>query len=537
MSTDIFRKYIDLLNESVSDSELSQITQALGELERVLAKDKYKPKGLRSYFNEDEPPDPPFFAPGDESPAPKPRYKPGPNGTMLQQTASGEWVPVPPRPSPTANNPFGLRPGEAVTPAAADSLPLGTTPFTHDIQGRAIGPISTRASTGGTVTATPSGTVHTAPKPPLIRIPKVPAYTAIGAGLLYGAYELIHQLLKVRFSDLDQADQATIDKNLRIIEPYIKPEVLPTLPEQIQLRISTVLKMLEKLGKSSSSPAAAAAEKPVEKPTFDPADPWKKPSDTWTTDGTPTEEDIAKFKKLLQATRQNRLGVRESRKQSLDISQLSEAEKMAVFRDKLKEDGSMSGFLDAINPFTDDNAIQKLLAYTGLSTVTGISITGLRALWNKWLVDEPFYADASIRQKIPAFKNWIKLNYPTWIGAGKTTVAGAAVTFLMIKTAGYLVDWWKLDKAATAADQAVQDLPKQGNNETELYNQYLHMPVAYWNSLNSDDKDDIDEFLLSYCLKYTDAPRCSEIKNKVCELHSDWSGCQSWLKLTGKKPE
>jgi len=533
MSTDIFRKYINLLNESVSDSELSQITQALGELERVLAKDKYKPKGLRSYFNEDEPPDPPFFAPGNESPAPKPLYKPGPNGTLLQKTASGEWVPVPPRPSPTANNPFGFRPGEAVTPAAADSLPSGTNPFTHDLRGRAIEPISTRASTGGTVTATPSGTVHTAPKPPLIRIPKVPAYTAIGAGLLYGAYELIHQLLKVRFSDLDQADQATIDKNLRIIEPYIKPEVLPTLPEQIQLRISTVLKMLEKLGKSSSSPAAAAAEKPVEKPTFNPADPWKKPSDTWTTDGTPTEEDIAKFKKLLQDTRQNRLGVRESRKQSLDISQLSEAEKMAILRDKVTEDGFIP---DSINPFSDENALQKLLAALGISSSVPVSVGALHALWNKWLADEPMYASEKLLTKIPAFKNWILRTYPTWIKAGKGAVVGG-VTWVMIKAAGLLYDYWKLDKAATAADQAVQDLPKQGNNETELYNQYLHMPVAYWNSLNSAEKDDIDEFLLSYCLKYTDAPRCSEIKNTVCDLHSDWSGCQSWLKLTGKKPK
>jgi hypothetical protein len=75
MSTEIFRKYIDLLNESVSDEQLREIEKALSELERVLSKEKYHPTGIRSYFNGDERVDPPLFGP-DSAPSPsgpKPR--------------------------------------------------------------------------------------------------------------------------------------------------------------------------------------------------------------------------------------------------------------------------------------------------------------------------------------------------------------------------------------------------------------------------------------------------------------------------------
>jgi hypothetical protein len=528
MSTEIFRKYIDLLNESVSDTELSQITQALGELERVLAKEKYHPKGLRSYFNEDEPPDPPLFAPGGESSpsGPKPRIPRLPGET-------GEEYLARVRELARSAQRLGIRSG---TPTSTPTEPVDINPFSRDPMGRTVEPITARASTGGTVTATPTGIVHTAPpappapKPSGLRIPKKYAYPALAAGALYGAYELVHQLLKIRFSDLDPTDQDAIEKNLSIIEPYIKPEVLPTLPEQIQLRISTVLKMLEKLGKTSSSPVAAA-EKPAEKPAFNPANPWQQPSSSWTPTGTPSAEDIATFKKALQAARQNVSGVRES----LYMSRLSEAEKMAMLRDKINED-VIPAWLSSLT--TSDSFWVGLAEYLSIGAATSGTIGGLKDLWAKFLSETPDMAAEGVGlwTKVKSFKNWLKLSYPKMVKTGKLSIwAGVTAAGLAVAKAAW--DIWGLTKVASGAEQTIQDLPKAGNNATQAYNMFLHMPQAYWDSLNANEKEDIDEFVLSYCLAHPDAPNCSDQKNSICSIHPDWPGCDSWLKLPGKKPK
>jgi hypothetical protein len=500
MSTELFRKYIDILNEAVSQAELDNtLIPALKELERILGK-------YRGKIYEADLEDPPLFGPGNE-PAPlKPRYKPGPNGTLLQQTASGSWEPVPPRPTSTANNPFGLRPGEASTSASPSTTGSAAgNPFTRDPQGR---PISSGASTGGTTTATSTGIVHTAPPSPWKRRVKLGAYTTAGLAALYAGYKGLEYLILSNsgyaLRNLDPLDQEGIKKNFKILEPYVVPDVFKTLPADIQTRIDAVLDQLKKLGMS------AGGDKAAQQPVAAPATPASAPAAE------------VPFSDILQNANRYVKGVRES----VEPVGLSEAEKMARLRNLVQENLPLAAVVAEVGSRFVQDVIDSA-EYLGLAALIKKSpniYLGIEALIKRFKTDVPAGTPKD-------FWKWLaKLVIPN----------KAEALALGIGAAGYAAYQWFQVNATVAGKDAVvnaltKDWPAENNALKAFKDRMARMTPAEYKALSDDEKDTIDENWIYYCSKF---PRdkignqsCYDFvynpKDGICTYHPDWAGCKS----------
>ena len=97
----------------------------------------------------------------------------------------------------------------------------------------------------------------------LIPLKKTMAALAVGG---YAAYELWQWITRnsgYALRDLDPVDQESIKKNLQILEPFVVPDVLKELPEDIQTRVVSVLDQLKKLGMAAGGDKSEqkAAEK------------------------------------------------------------------------------------------------------------------------------------------------------------------------------------------------------------------------------------------------------------------------------------
>jgi hypothetical protein len=500
MSTELFRQYIDLLNEAVTQSEIdNQLLPALKELERILGK-------YRGKIYEADLEDPPLFGPGNE-PAPlKPRYKPGPNGTLLQQTASGSWEPVPPMPTSTANNPFGVRPGEASISASPSTTGSAAgNPFTRDAQGR---PIPEVPSTGGTITRTPTGTVHTAPPPSPWKLRgKVAAYTtaALAAGG-YAAYELWQLITRnsgYALRDLDPVDQESIKKNLKILEPFVVPDVFKTLPADLQTRIGTVLDQLKKLGMS------AGGDKAAQQPVAAPATPASAAA--------PAGEES--FADTLQNAYRYVKGVRES----VEPVGLSEAENMAQLRDLVQENLPLAAAAaEALaGPF-----VQQVIAVAkdlGLGYVVIKAPGSIEKLVTRFIKDVP-------NGTAEDFWKWlVKLNIPNKSEALAMGIGAAGYAFYT---------WFQVQATTGAAKAAVtaltKDWPAENNALKAFKDRMARMTPAEYKARSDDEKDKIDETWIYYCSKFPSDKignqTCFDLvhnpTNGICTYHPDWAGCK-----------
>jgi hypothetical protein len=521
MSTHTFRRYLDILNEFTS-TEIDQLDKALAELERVLG--KYK-----SQMNEADRIDPPLFAPGDQPPPPKPHYKPGPNGTLLQQTASGSWEPVPPRPPSTANNPFGIRPGEASTGASPSTT--GSTdanPFTRDAQGR---PIPEVPSTGGTVTRTPTGTVHTArPPSPWKARGKAAAIGTALAGTAAAAYmyggdalnALGHLLSPLDLKKLDPLDQETIKKNWAIVYPYSAPEVLKTVPTNIKTRIETVIELLKKIGMSDGGKEfkdrgvmASLGRLKDYIPGMSSDKPAPAPAPA--ADTTPVAEPLDK---TLQNAHQFVKGMRES----VVATHLSEVERMAQFRDILKEEDA--GFWSKV--MTEWGIPIALATNTGL-------VFWIQGRWKEFTAIAGNTADLG-GANILKFSTWLVTNLFTW---KKSLIA------LLGYGVWQALQLWGASKAVKKVDDVIQKLPEENNALKKLVDVYLKMSTAEFQALSSDQRNAMDETVLYYYWKFPqedlegriqrsiipDHPDWAGVK-RLCKYHKDWPECQQILRST-----
>jgi hypothetical protein len=428
---------------------------------------------------------------------------------MLQQTASGEWVPVPPRPPSTANNPFGIRPGEASTsalPSTTGSLPSTNNPFSS-----ATG--STRASTGGTVTATPTGTIHTAPPPPWKTRAKLGAklgaYTTAGLAALYAGYKGLEYLVLSNsgyaLRDLDPVDQENIKKNFKILEPYVVPEVFKDLPADVQTRVVSVLDQLKKLGMSAGGDKAGPAT---------PA--------TAASAAAPAAE--APFSDILQNANRYVKGVRES----VEPDDLSETQKMARLRDLVQEDIPSTIAAIAGSGITDAFVQQIINVGEGLGLgylakrIPNYYL-GLEALVKRYRADVPGGTAKD-------FWKWLaKAHFPTWadVGLGAAGIVGWAI-----------YQWFQVKATTGAADAAVTALTKTWPAENDALkvfkDQMATMTPAQYNALSDDAKDKIDETWIYYCSKFPNDKignqTCFDFvhnpKNGICTYHPDWAGCK-----------
>jgi len=504
MSTDLFRQYIDLLNEAVTQSDLdNQLLPALKELERILGK-------YRGKIYEDDRIDPPLFGP-EEPPSPS---GPKPRITRLPGESADEYLErvreLSRRPASSANNPFGLRPGEAsisASPSTTGELPAGNNPFTRDAQGR---PISAGARTGGTTTATSTGIVHTAPPSPWKLRGKVAAYTtaALAAGG-YAAYELWQWIIRnsgYALRDLDPVDQESIKKNLKILEPFVVPDVFKTLPADIQTRIDAVLDQLKKLGLS------AGGDKSASQPVAAPA--------TAASAAAPAGEES--FTDILQNANRYVKSVRES----VEPVGLSEAEKMARLRDLVQENLPLMAAAAEVlaDPFVQK--VKEAAEYLGLGYV-------LKRIPNVYL---------GVEALVKRYKAEVPTGTPTdfWKWLAKTTIPTKADLGLgLAAAAGWaLYQWAQVNATVGAGEAAVTALtktwPAENNALKAFKDRMARMTPAEYNALTDDEKDTIDETWIYYCSKFPNDKignqTCFDLvhnpKNGICTYHPDWAACK-----------
>jgi hypothetical protein len=500
MSTELFRKYINLLNEAVSQAELDNtLIPALKELERILG--KYRGK----IFEED----PPLFAPGNEPPSPS---GPKPRIARLPGESADEYLErvreLSRRPASTANNPFGIRPGEAsisTSPSTTGNLPSTNNPFSS-----ATG--STRASTGGTTTATSTGIVHTAPPPPWKRRvklgAKLGAYTTAGLAAVYAGYKGLEYLILSNsgyaLRNLDPVDQEGIKKNFKILEPYVVPDMFKTLPADIQIRIDAVLDQLKKLGMAVTAGGDKAADKPA----------------TPASAAAPAAE--VPLSDILQNANQFVKGVRES----VEPVGLSEAEKMARLRNLVQENLPLMAVAAEVGSKFVQDVIDSA-EYLGLAALIKKSpdlYLGVEALIKRFKTDVPAGTPKD-------FWKWL----------GKLVIPNKAeAVALGIGAIGWAIYQWFQVNATVAGKDAVvnaltKDWPAENNALKAFKDTMAKMTSEQYNALPDDDKDKIDETWIYYCSKF---PRdmlgkqsCYDYvynpKDGICTYHPDWAACKS----------
>jgi hypothetical protein len=356
MSTELFRKYIDILKEH-TDAEIEQLNKALSTLETVLG--KYLPQ-LRNPLREVD------------------LYTgPGSGGRTAAQQAAMDALrsgaPIPPEPVPP---------------------PKSTMSKVWD--------------------ATKAGAGKAANLAKKIPIPKVGTATkAVGYGLAgLAAIDMYRKdvgnliadwLESTEFSKLPPADQEIIKTNWAVVEPYAQPKVIETLPTGLQTRIGHVINLLKKLdmviqgyedksfvdrvkGLGDYVPFTVSMKNSPDAPAADPSKPPEKET----------------FDQLLQKASKNAQGVQES--------ELSDVERMAQLRDILKDDIALtdpikdkwSAFLSSVlgvpgviaaSPVAFDVLSVLLLQYNaareasggGPATFSGLAKWILKtSKWKKW---------------------------------------------------------------------------------------------------------------------------------------------------------
>jgi hypothetical protein len=529
MSTEIFRKYIDLLNEDVSQNDIDNVlVPALNELERVLNNPRYAGK-IRSALGEAELEDPPLFAPGSAPPSPS---GPKPRITRLPGESADEYL-------------------KRVRALASAARPAAETPATPS-RFNPEDPMARYRQTSSPVEPEPSmlskasAKVGELGKNLVSKLPapgwkaKTLAAAMMTAGAAYQAFQAVSRL---SFSDLDTLDRDTIEKNLKVIEPFVTPQVLPTLPDDIQARVKTVLSLLANLGKgvpaavgkpgglasrqrlAKTLPGPGGAgelDKPVE-----PQEPVKTGLDAlspaWNNQGTATPDDVNKFLDAIKNAEKYVSGIRESSKQSpsSDMSRLSEAEKMAMLRDRLNEDaGILSMLWDAL----------------GLAGSVGVGAGGLswarsalKELWAKFLADHPDMVGKNFSEQLPKFREWVKI---TADAAAKSKVRGlqagltAGAVTLLVWLAQSGLSAYGLYKAGSMANDLVQNMGQDTKATQDVYDMYLQMPADAYNAMEQKDKDRLQKILLAHCVKFPKDPHCSTIISQICSVHPDWAGCK-----------
>jgi hypothetical protein len=415
------------------------------------------------------------------------------------------------RPASSANNPFGFRPGEAsisASPSTTGNLPSTNNPFSS-----ATG--STRASTGGTVTATPTGTIHTAPPPPWkgrVKLgAKLGAYTTAGLAALYAGYKGLEYLILSNsgyaLRNLDPLDQESIKKNFKILEPYVVPDVFKTLPADIQTRIDAVLDQLKKLGMAVTAGGDKVAEKPATPATAASA-------------AAPAAE--VPFSDILQNANRYVKGVRES----VEPASLSESEKMARLRNLVQENLPFMAVVAEVGSRFVQDVIDSA-EYLGLAALIKKSpniYLGIEALIKRFKTDVPAGTPKD-------FWKWLaKLVIPN----------KAEALALGIGAAGWAAyQWFQVNATVAGKDAVVNALTKDWPAENDALRAFkdtmTKMTSEQYNALDDAAKDKIDETWIYYCSKF---PReqigkqsCYDFvynpKDGICTYHPDWAGCKS----------
>ena len=219
MSTDLFRKYLDILNES---TDQTQLTTALDQLDAVL--DKYKDKIYESLTEAPRTPDQqaqmdalrrgttaaPAAAPGEL-----------PRGGTRNPTR--DW-----RSERTVKDMAAREAQEVLQQQEIARLKKDIAELERVANGE-LKPGTRRSLKGIALTLAAGAAAYLAPK---------------AWNLVTGVYQ---SFVKYKFEDLAPGDQEIINKNISIIQPYYEQKAFSQLPSSLQTRLITVAVQLGKL--------------------------------------------------------------------------------------------------------------------------------------------------------------------------------------------------------------------------------------------------------------------------------------------------
>jgi hypothetical protein len=481
MSTELFRRYLDILKEH-TDAEIQQLNKALSNLETVLG--KYLPQ-LRNPLLEVD------LYTGT-----------GSSGRTAAQQAAMD----------------ALRSGAPIPPPP---------------------PQSTMSKVWDATKASASKAADLAKKIP---IPKIGTATkVIGSGLaglaaidMYGkdVGNLIADYFRsTDFSKLPPADQEIIKTNWAVVEPYARPKVIETLPTGLQTRIGHVINLLKKLdmviqgyedksfvdrvkGLGDYVPFTISMKDSPAAPAADPSKP-------------PEEQTIDQI--LQNAHR----AIKEM-KESAD--ELSAVERMARLRDILKDDVTLT------DPLKDKWAA-FLSSVLGVPTYIAVSAPAwdvFSVLWLKWSkMREAQGGGPATFSEFAKFvlrtKSWKKWILASLLGAAAYGAQIYAVGAAVDKVSDTVDSWGNETKALEAAIAAYnkmtdEEYEKLSEDQKKKIDQIL---VYYcWSFPQKPGCIDVQKDMVT---RHPDWPEVQ----KILRAHPDWAEvkqvCQANPNLPGCK--
>ena len=338
MSTDLFRKYIDILNES---TDQTQLTTALDQLDAVL--DKYKDKIYESLTEAPRTPE-------QQAQMNDLRRGTTPPGTLTSVSGatpppqSGTRYPTRDWRSERTIKDIAAREAEAVRQQQEIARLEKEIAELNRVANGGLKPGTTKNLKRIVLTLAAGAALYLAPK---------------AWDLVTGVYQ---SFVKYKFQDLAPGDQEIINKNISIIQPYYEQKAFSQLPSSLQTRLITVAVQLGKLKASLILP-----------------------------------NNQLPLTRSQEIDRAHSLNVNESAAimaQMQQLTQLSDVEQMAVLRALVNEDwydDAKSAYKSTVD--TIDSAISSAwnsdtLRYLGwptaLWTVSGLS--GLYSFWQAFLL-------------------------------------------------------------------------------------------------------------------------------------------------------
>lgn len=336
MSTDLFRRYINILNES---TDQTQLTTALDQLDAVL--DKYKDKIYESLTEAPRTPE-------QQAQMDALRRGKSTSGTLTSvagTTPQGgtrdptrDW-----RSERTIKDMAAREAQEVLQQQEIARLKKDIAELQRVANGE-LKPGTRKSLKGIAFTLAAGAAAYLAPK---------------AWDLVTGVYQ---SFVKYKFQDLAPGDQEIINKNISIIQPYYEQKAFSQLPSSLQTRLITVA---VQLGKLQASLILPNNQLPL----------------------TRSQEIDAAHK----------LNVKENsttRDQMQQLTQLSDVEQMAVLRALVNEDwyddaksaykSTVDTIDSAISTAWNSDTLRYLGWPTALWTVSGLS--GLYASWQAWLL-------------------------------------------------------------------------------------------------------------------------------------------------------
>jgi hypothetical protein len=532
MSTDLFRKYLDILNES---TDQTQLTTALDQLDAVL--NKYKDKIYESLTEAPRTPDQqaqmdalrrgttaaPAAAPGEL-----------PRGGTRNPTR--DW-----RSERTVKDMAAREAQEVLQQQEIARLKKDIAELQRVANGE-LKPGTRRSLKGIALTLAAGAAAYLAPK---------------AWDLITGVYQ---SFVKYKFEDLAPGDQEIINKNISIIQPYYQQKEFSQLPSSLQTRLITVAVQLGKLQASLILPNNQL--------------PLTRSQEIDAAHGLNVNESAAIMTQMQQLT------------------QLSDVEQMAVLRALVNEDwyddaksaykSTVDSIDSAISTAWNSDTLRYLGWPTALWTVSGLS--GLYSVWQTFLSGKeaaaagvtdlvrsgvaaalppatpgaapatPATPDTGPRilgpdgQPLPPSRTPVPTVAPPELGktkpstlaefrkylqpiiAGKKRALKAALGAALTGLAGFAA-WTGV--AVNTGKNVAQDVSKWADNDEDRTAEQMIRRMSELNSkgqfwddefVSEKDRKNMLEVVIGYCNKHPKYQGCDQ-KDNLCSLMPGLKGC------------